>query len=193
MKSSKIVKWISNFTSIILFLVLIFMIFVVISSKASGGSPKFLGYELKTVLSGSMEPTFKTGSIIAVKPAKDKADFKKGDIITFKADEKMIVTHRIVKVEKSGGQVLYRTKGDNNKTADLNPVLSQNVIAKYTGFTIPYLGYFINFTQTKNGSALLLILPGILLLGYAVFSVWKAIAEIDDKTKNPPESIEKSV
>jgi len=192
MKSSKIVKWISNIFSIVLFLALIFMLFVVISSKASGGEPRFLGYELKTVLSGSMEPTFKTGSIIAVKPGGDMTHFKKGDIITFKADEKTIVTHRIAKVDKTGQQVMYRTKGDNNKTADLEPVLSQNVIAKYTGVTIPYLGYFINFTKTKNGGALLLILPGLILLAYSVITIWKAISQIDNKVKNPPDSVEKS-
>ncbi|MBS4173358.1 signal peptidase I SipW [Bacillus sp. FJAT-49736] len=192
MKSFKIVKWISNIISIVLFLALIFMLFVVISSKASGGEPKFLGYELKTVLSGSMEPTFKTGSVIAVKPGGDMTRFQKGDVITFKADEKTIITHRIVQVDKSGNQVLYRTKGDNNKTADLDPVLSQNVIAQYTGFTIPYLGYFINFTQTKNGSALLLILPGILLLSYSIITIWRAISQIDNKVKNSQDSIEKS-
>lgn len=32
------------------------------------GEPQVFGYQLKTVLSGSMEPEIKTGSIIAVKP-----------------------------------------------------------------------------------------------------------------------------
>ncbi|MBL5794100.1 signal peptidase I [Heyndrickxia sporothermodurans] len=192
MKAKRIKKWISSIITTILFLVLVFMLFVVISSKASGGEPQFLGYQLKTVLSGSMEPGIKTGSIIAVKPAEDKTHFKKGDVITFKADEKTIVTHRIIEVNKNGTDVIYRTKGDNNKTADMEPVLSQNVLAKYTGFTLPYVGYFINFSQSKNGSALLLILlPGLLLLGYSIISIWRAIAQIDDK-KTPPENIEKS-
>jgi signal peptidase I len=191
MKFSKFKKWVSNIISVVLFIALLFMLFVVISSKASGGEPHFLSYQLKTVLSGSMEPGIKTGSIIAVKPGGDMTRFKKGDVITFKADEKTLITHRIIKVEKSGNQVIYNTKGDNNKTPDLEPVLAQNVLAQYTGFTIPYVGYFLSFTQTKKGSSLLLLLPGILLLGYSVFSIWKAIAQIDDK-KNPPDTIEKS-
>ena len=61
-------KWISNLITGVLFITLLFMLFVVISSRASGGEPAFNGYQLKTVLSGSMEPGIQTGSIIAVKP-----------------------------------------------------------------------------------------------------------------------------
>ncbi|GIN85583.1 S26 family signal peptidase [Heyndrickxia sporothermodurans] len=191
MKAKTIKKCISSMITTVLFLVFIFMLFVVISSKASGGEPQFLGYQLKIVLSGSMEPGIKTGSIIAVKPAVDKTRYKIGDVITFKADENTIVTHRIVEVTKSAKEVMYRTKGDNNKTADLNPVLAQNVIAKYTGFTVPYIGYFIHYSQTKNGSALLLILPGLLLLVYSIITIWRALAQMDE-IKTPPKNIEKS-
>ena len=56
------------------------MTFVVISSKASGGEPQVFGYQLKTVLSGSMEPAFNTGSIIAVKPSRRSNNFKREGI-----------------------------------------------------------------------------------------------------------------
>jgi signal peptidase I len=173
----------SSFVTIILTITLLFMVFVVISSKAKGGEPSILGYQLKTVLSGSMEPTFKTGSIIAIKPLQNTNDLRKGDIITFHLDEENLATHRIIEVIKTDNQVMYKTKGDNNKSADSNPVVSQNVIAKYTGFTLPYMGYLIDFTKTKNGAALLLILPGILLLAYSGFSVLKAFKEIDKPNK----------
>lgn len=83
MTTKKVMKIISNVITGVLFLLLIFMIFVVVSSKASGGEPNFLGYQLKTVLSGSMEPTFKTGSIIAVKPLSNTKNLKVKDVITF--------------------------------------------------------------------------------------------------------------
>ena len=34
-------------------------------------------------------------------------------------------------------------------TKDRNPVLSQNVVAKYSGFTIPYVGYFWTMQSQK--------------------------------------------
>ncbi|WP_368298254.1 signal peptidase I SipW [Cytobacillus firmus] len=179
----KALKIISNIITAVLFINLILMAFLVVSSKASGGEPQAFGYQLKTVLSGSMEPTFQTGSVIAVKPlsSEESKSLKKDDVITFQASEEKLITHRIIGVSSSGDHVMYETKGDNNKTADLEPVLSENVRAIYTGFSIPYVGYFIDFAQSKEGSAILLIGPGLLLLGYAAFSIFQAIREIDPK------------
>lgn len=182
MKSVK--KIISNLITGILFVTLIFMAFVVISSKASGGSPKILGYELKTVLSGSMEPGIQTGSIIAVKPGGDMTRFKKGDVITFKASEKKLITHRIYKVEGSGSTTRYITKGDNNNAPDVEPVLAANVVAHYEGLTIPYVGYGMEAAQSKEGTTLLMIVPGILLLIYSIITIWKAIREIEGSKKD---------
>lgn len=176
-------KFVSNLITILLFLLLVLVLFLVISTRAAGGEPEVFGYQLKTVLSGSMEPGIKTGSIIAVKPGGDMARFQEGDVITFLEEGNILITHRVTDVIKSGEHTMYKTKGDNNRTEDLNPVLSENVVAEYTGFTIPYVGYFIDFAKSKNGSALLLILPGIILLGYAAFTVWQVISSIDKKSK----------
>jgi signal peptidase len=159
------------------------MIFVVVSSKASGGEPTFLGNQLKTVLSGSMEPTFKTGSIIAVKPVSETARLKVKDIITFMQQDKTIVTHRIIKVIQQGDQVIYQTKGDNNEDPDTQPVTSQNVVGKYTGITIPFLGYLIDYAKSSKGMASLLIIPGVLLLIYSAFSILKALKELEYSQK----------
>lgn len=173
------IKVLNGMVTVILAIALISMIFIVISTKASGGEPKIFGYQLKTVLSGSMEPTFKTGSIIAVKPIENNMNLKKSDIITFLQPDKTIVTHRIVEVIKNGEQTLYQTKGDNNKGVDGQPVLAQNVIGKYSDFTIPYIGYFIDFAKSSKGTAILLIIPGVLLLIYSALTILKAIKEID--------------
>jgi signal peptidase I len=179
MKNLKVKKIISTSITVILSITLIFMIFVVISSKASGGEPNFMGYELKTVLSGSMERTFKTGSIIAVKPLNNPTNLKKDNIITFKKDEQTLITHRIIDVVNNGVQTMYKTKGDNNEDADGNLVPSINVVGIYSGITIPFLGYFIDFAKSNSGTALLLIVPGALLLIYSALTIFKAIKEID--------------
>jgi signal peptidase len=167
--------------NVLLIMILIFMAIAVVASKASGGSPSLLGYQFKMVLSGSMEPGIKTGSIVALKPGGDMSRFNKGDVITFKADQGILITHRVVKVIKNNNQVMYRTKGDNNDAADFEPVLSQNVVGEYNGFTIPYVGYAMNFANSKMGSVFLLITPGVLLLLYSIFTTWRAISELDKK------------
>jgi signal peptidase I len=189
-RPKKIKKIISSSITVVLYIVLFTMIIVVVSSKAAGGEPEIFGKQIKTVLSGSMEPGIQTGSIIAVKPGGDMTRFKKGDVITFKQEENMLVTHRIAEVIKSGDHVMYKTKGDNNDAADLEPVLSENVVGEYTGFTIPYLGYFMNIMNSKNG-AFLFIIPGLLLLCYSGFVIGKAISQIE--IKKPSESIDKNV
>lgn len=177
----RVAKWASNLVTIVLFLIFVLVLFLVISSKASGGEPQIFGYQLKTVLSGSMEPGIKTGSIIAVKPGGDMTRFKEGDVITFQEEGNILITHRVTEVINNGNQVMYRTKGDNNNAEDLNPVLSNNVVAEYNGFTVPYIGYFIDFAKSKNGSVLLLILPGVLLLGYAFYTIWQTLRLIESK------------
>ncbi|MGM7701340.1 signal peptidase I SipW [Pseudalkalibacillus sp. Hm43] len=181
-------KWVSNITSWLLFGIFIVMVFMVVTSKASGGEPTFMGYQLKSVLSGSMEPTFDTGSIIAIDPSINKEKLKKGDIITFMEDAEKLITHRIIEVKKTANHVQYITKGDNNDGADISPVLSENVVGKYDGFNIPLLGYFMNFANSKIGTAILLILPGLLLIIYSAYSIWKAIKEIEVPKKEESSS-----
>ncbi|MFE8702112.1 signal peptidase I SipW [Cytobacillus sp. FJAT-54145] len=177
-------KIIGNVLYGIVFTTLLVMIVMVISSRASGGEPELFGYQFKTVLSGSMEPTFKTGSIIVVEKVDDTKSLKKDDVITFRQDEKNIVTHRIIEVIKQGDSVLYKTQGDNNEDADTNPVIDGNVVAKYSGISIPFIGYFFKYASTPMGTALLLIIPGLFLLGYAAWTIRLAIKEIEHKVKN---------
>lgn len=177
-KGKKIMKLINNMITGILMILLISVAALVVVSKASGGEPQIAGYQFKTVLSGSMEPDIQTGSIISVKEAVDKTNYKVGDVITFVEEEGILITHRITGVIESGDSVLYETKGDNNNAVDMNPVLADNVIAEYTGITVPYVGYFVSFSQSKNG-ALLLLIPGFLLLIYSAFTIWRALSEIE--------------
>lgn len=177
----------SNVLNVVLFLSLIAMALLFIISKASGGSPEIMGVQIKTVLSGSMEPTFKTGSIIAIKPVEDTTTLLENDVITFLREDSSIVTHRVIQVIKSGDNTMYQTKGDNNEAIDGQYVLAGNVIGKYTGFTIPFLGYFIEFTRSNKGTAILLIIPGIILLIYSAMNIMSIVRLLDPKKDNNQE------
>lgn len=159
------------------------MLITVISARASGGEPQLFGYQFKTVLSGSMEPTFKTGSLILVEKLQSTTDLNKGDVISYYQDENNVVTHRIIDVISQGNSTMYQTQGDNNVNPDTNLVLSDNIIAKYSGITIPYLGYLLQFMGSPIGSALLLIIPGLMLIGYAIIIIRSAFKEMEEKTK----------
>jgi len=45
----------------------------------------------------------------------------------------------------------YITKGDHNIAPDVYPVPSHNIVAIYTGVTIPYIGYIAHFANSRVG------------------------------------------
>ncbi|WP_067727081.1 signal peptidase I SipW [Oceanobacillus damuensis] len=185
MKIRKALKWANRIVTSVLMILLIGVAAIVLSNKLSGGDPEVLGYQLKTVLSGSMEPGIQTGSIIAVKSLteEEKASFANGDVITFMEEDNKLITHRITEVTTTENGVLYTTKGDNNNAADKTPVIAENVVGSYNGFTIPYVGYLINFSQSPNGSIVFMIIPGFLMLAYSGVTIWKTIRQLDEKDK----------
>jgi len=126
--------------------------------KVAQGKTSVLGYELRVVLSGSMSPTFDTGSIVAVKP-EPFSDIRQGEIITYAHPDGYTVTHRVVTIRD--GQLI--TKGDANNVADQAPVPASSVMGK-VHFWLPYMGYAVSLIHSKVGMFLLLALPGCYLL-----------------------------
>ncbi|MEW9674785.1 signal peptidase I SipW [Lentibacillus sp. L22] len=181
MNVKRIFKVINHLITFLLFAALLIMLLTVISMKASGGEASLFGYQVKTVLSGSMEPDIRTGSIIAVKETDSQHPFHKGDVITFKTNDGMIVTHRVMQVQKK--DQTYITKGDANDAPDLEPVAQENIIGTYSGFTIPYLGYVMSFTNSKEGAALLMVLPGVCLVIYSIITIYRALRQIEQPKK----------
>ena len=113
---------------------------------------RLIGFQVFTVLSGSMEPAYKTGSLIYVKDV-DPMTLTDGDVITFMLDEDTVATHRIVGVvpdETDPTTIRFRTKGDANNFEDGQLVHYKNVIGTPV-FTIPGLGYLANYIQNPPG------------------------------------------
>lgn len=175
-------KWARRIFTGLLALLLIVALAAVIDAKLSGGTPTFMGYEIMNVLSGSMEPEIRTGSVIAVRPGGDMSRFAAGDVISFRSVDHpdMIITHRIVEVRKSDSGVQYVTKGDANDAQDPLPVPESHVIGEYAGITVPLLGYLFAFIKSKAGIILFMIVPGASLIISQFVSVWRMIAALDE-------------
>ncbi len=180
----RMVRWMSNLVTIILGVLLIVTMYAAISSRLSNGTPTIFGQRWYEVLSGSMEPRIHVGSVIFDRPIGNVNALKVGDVITFKAPNQeyganeLIITHRIHKIVEQKGQLLFQTKGDANNAPDPSLVPASSVIAQYDNFTIPYLGYYLNFTKTKLGVALLLILPGALLIISTMVGLFREISRL---------------
>ena len=126
---------------------------------------RLIGMQVFTVLSGSMEPAYHTGSLIYVKDV-DYTQLKDGDVITFMLDEDTVATHRIVGVvpdENDPTVIRYRTKGDANEAEDGTLVHYKNVIGSPV-FSIPKLGYVTNYIQNPPGTYIAISAGAVLLL-----------------------------
>lgn len=110
-----------------------------------------------TVTSGSMLPTYKVGSIVFVYKV-DENNISVGDVITFKYAKNMIVTHRVVEVDKDG----VITKGDANNTTE-GVIPFKDIIGKTSDFCVPYVGYIYDFIQNYK-----LFIIGFLLILFLV-------------------------
>ena len=156
------VKWAGNILFVILLLTVAFMTVFTIQSRKSS-SNVLGGYKMFIVLSGSMNPAFDTGSVVFVKPI-DPREIVVGDIITFKGskDSKNTTTHRVVEVHKQY-DLSFTTKGDANQVVDPVLLYPENVVGKVI-FSIPYIGYILNFASTKGGTYLLVILPLMIVI-----------------------------
>ncbi len=118
--------------------------------------PSIFGYKPLVVLTGSMAPTYKEGSIIYYHKV-DKSELKKGDAITFKIGNNDLVSHRINDIVDG----LYVTKGDANNTVDSIKVNYEYILGKDLDFSIPYLGYYV---RTINDNTIFPILAIAILL-----------------------------
>jgi signal peptidase I len=156
---------------IILFAVLV-LIFSVLLLVLVSFSP-IKTFQVFRVMSGSMEPAVKTGSVVFVKQINLK-ELKTNDIITFSANNSSLpITHRIIQMSQNGKII---TKGDANKTNDIDPVNTANIRGKVL-YVIPYFGYISVWTKTPLGFIFFIILPALLIIINEIFSIRRVVRD----------------
>lgn len=150
-KSKSLSKVVRKILSVIFTLVLIACIaFVAYSAVFSNGNGLLIGpYQAFAVLTGSMEPTIKTGSLAVAKTVPEN-ELDVNDIITFRPIEgkNVLVTHRITDIVGDGGE--YTTRGDNNNTEDRDTVPYKSVVGKIV-LSVPLIGYLFIALKTPPG------------------------------------------
>lgn len=129
-----------------------------------------------------MEPAVKVGSIVIIKPV---SQYKVGDVVTFggKKDGEIPTTHRIVSERVSDGEVVYSTKGDANEDNDPSEIRESEVIGKVL-FSVPYVGYIINFARKPIGIVLIILIPALFIIYDEVMKIVREIKTLKrDKEK----------
>jgi signal peptidase len=157
----------------IIYYIVVFAIFLMAVLMIASIFPITGNYELRVVQSGSMEPAIKTGSVAVIKPSDD---YQVGDVITFGDVYKSEtpITHRIVDIKVIEGNYYYITKGDANDDNDPKDVPKEDVIGKVL-FSLPYAGYVVQEARKPFGFAILIIIPGVIIVYDESKKIWKEI------------------
>src|SRR3989344_3278166 len=145
-------------------------------------TPLLGSYKIKVVKSGSMEPAIKTGGIVVIGPA---SPYKVGDVITFGEDTETQVptTHRIVEINGRGPLQTFTTKGDANDAPDPAPTRIPDIHGKML-FTVPYVGYILDFARKPIGFIFLVGVPAVLIIFDEIGKIVREVKKIRRKKSN---------
>jgi len=133
---SKQVQKVCNVISNVLVVLVVILALLLVGVRLVGLRPM-------CVLSGSMEPTYHTGSLIYVKPCAPE-DVQVGDAITFVLNEDLdVVTHRVISIDAENEH--FYTQGDANDAPDGAPVYFKNLIGR------PVWAMFRTGSRTRRG------------------------------------------
>ncbi|MDD2482784.1 MAG: signal peptidase I [Candidatus Shapirobacteria bacterium] len=169
-------KFIINIVEWIVFAFLLCFLFILFSPKLPiKNVPKSF-----IVVTGSMEPTIKTGSVAFVKNI-DSKNIKTGDIIAFTSpsDPNDTILHRVNSIS-STDPLTFKTKGDNNNDIDAWDVTDVGVKGIYIT-AIPYLGLIAAFIKKPLGFILIIGIPALIFIIFQLLNIKKAIAEEVDR------------
>ena len=176
----RVFKIISSAIFALLVLLLVIIIIYIIRVRFLAGSDRLgeVRTNFYTILTQSMYPTIKAGDVV-ITYKEDGNVYDKGDIITYISSNNggITITHRVNEAYNIDGKYSYKTKGDNNNTADSEIVKSESVLGKVV-FKIPKAGYIQQFLSSKYGFIIAIVLPA---LGVIIGDVLKIFRRTTNK------------
>lgn len=162
----------SIFSNAFLILSIVVLVAVIIFVMTGTGDRFVFGYKPFVIATGSMEPEYKTHSIVIVHK-NDYEDVEIGDVVAFNPEQLngSGAMHRVVEKSEQG----YLTKGDNNDFIDDGYVTKENYVGRAIWHTNALAGYIDKLMQPK-GVILFLVIPlaGFILLAIALRMIFSS-------------------
>lgn len=122
------------------------------------------GRTLFIISGASMEPGIPLGALVAVHPV-EPATIVAGDVVTVRADNGVIITHRVVRVVVAGDQRLFELRGDANENADPALIPGHAIVGRLD-FFVPVAGYLLAFFSMRLGLLAVIGVLGSLLVAH---------------------------
>jgi signal peptidase len=140
--------------------------------------PRVLGYQIESVLSGSMVPTFSPGDAVLV-TSEPTADVRVGQVISYRipVGNHHVETHRIVRILHGGPHPVVITKGDANNAAD--PWRARLVGARVWRMraVLPDLGAAIHDLRLPIVHTLTMLVAPVIIVILLLVRIWQPVPE----------------
>ena len=150
------------------------VVFLLIMTAVGTYLAPHAGWRVDAVTTGSMAPALKVGSVVIVEPVAPE-EVREGDIITFRLNgvDDTVVTHRVTRIGYNS-PLFFKTKGDANTVADPFTVPSRDLVGKVI-VHLPLMGHLVGFLKTICGFLLVLLVPGMVIIGIWAWNAWKEL------------------
>ena len=136
---------------------------------AAIGIPKLFGVQFRAVLTGSMTPEIPVGSLVVVVPTKAEK-IQVGDVITFVKTGDMVVTHKVVSIDRAKNE--FTTWGiANPKDAVDGPSKYENIIG-VVRLHIPMIGQPFSWFSTPSGKIITITAIVAAFILSVILGIW---------------------
>lgn len=153
------------------------LVVVMTAAAVAGGLAWHQGYRLYAVRTGSMTPTYSTGSLVIDRPVRSSPSPAVGDVITFRTQDGL-VTHRVHDLTPQG----IKTKGDANRVEDPWTLPARDVVGHVVA-GIPDGGYVLVFLKQPTGVPALMLMMVSVALAWNIFFGTSQSAEPGDERR----------
>ena len=162
-------KILSAVSTALLVLAMVLALLVAVQVRQNG-FVSLGGRSLFRVVTGSMEPTISTGALLICRetPAED---IRVGDIICYRSTDGdtagWVITHRVVRILESGGDIYFETRGDANAVSDGGFVSAEALVGRVAWYSAPDSSYAkaVSALSSKTGFLALILLPCLIVAG----------------------------
>ena len=140
------------------------------------------GDDAYVVTSGSMSPTIEAGDVIVTQDVSPD-EIERGDVVTFHdggSADTGYVTHRVVDIVEEDGDRFVELKGDANEEPDEGLVPAEYAQGDLH-LHIPYLGHLLLFARSSLGLFVLVIAPGLALVGSGSWQLLRELGYVPER------------
>lgn len=174
---------IKSILNIVITVFIVLFLIVVCLQRFSNNRISFFNYRMFTVVSGSMEPSYKIGDVLISKEV-EPSKIKIGDDISYLGSngdfKDKVVTHRVVDIYKDdNGDYLFKTKGTANILED--PIVYEDQLYGVVVHKSVILSFMYKIVGTTTGMFIFIIIPIFYIIGSEILS---AMLTHEEKRRN---------